>query len=130
MAYVSEMHPESLACTRRFTTVGSDKGIFAPMLIGLAAGHGEEKTFRIDATFLKTYRTASSLGVERGCGRLIGQTKGYTKTELHPICKGQGRPLDLFVIASRVCSYVGTRTLAGSLGKVDWLPADRGYDAE
>ena len=44
----------------------SDKGIFAQMMIGLAADHGEEKTVMIDATYLKAHRTASSLGVKKG----------------------------------------------------------------
>ena len=44
----------------------SDKGIFARMMVGLAADHGEEKTVMIDATYLKAHRTASSLGVKKG----------------------------------------------------------------
>ncbi|KHQ49688.1 Transposase orfA IS5 family element [Mameliella alba] len=42
----------------------SEKGIFAQMMAGLAAEHGEEKTAMIDATYLKAHRTASSLGVK------------------------------------------------------------------
>ena len=44
----------------------SDKGVFAQMLIGLAAEHGEEKTVMIDATYLEAHRTASSLGLKSG----------------------------------------------------------------
>ena len=44
----------------------SDKGIFAAMMAGLAAAHGEKKTVMIDATYLKAHRTASSLGVKKG----------------------------------------------------------------
>jgi len=44
----------------------SDKGIFARLMVGLAAEHGEEKTVMIDATYLKAHRTASSLGVKKG----------------------------------------------------------------
>lgn len=44
----------------------SEKGIFAQMMAGLAAEHGEEKTAMIDATYLKAHRTASSLGVKKG----------------------------------------------------------------
>ena len=36
------------------------------MMAGLAADHGEEKTVMIDATYLKTHRTATSLGVKFG----------------------------------------------------------------
>ena len=42
------------------------KGIFAQMMVGLAAAHGEEKTVMIDATYLKAHRTASSLAVKKG----------------------------------------------------------------
>ena len=44
----------------------SNTGIFALMLVGLAANHGEEKTVMIDATYLKVHRTASSLAVKKG----------------------------------------------------------------
>ena len=52
----------------------SDKGIFAKMMVGLAADHGEKNaadhgeknTVMIDATYLKAHRTASSLGVKKG----------------------------------------------------------------
>ena len=45
---------------------GSEKGVFARILAGLAAEHGERKTVMIDATYLKAHRTASSLGVKKG----------------------------------------------------------------
>lgn len=44
----------------------SDKGVFARMMAGLAAEHGENKTVMIDATYLKAHRTATSKGVKRG----------------------------------------------------------------
>ena len=44
----------------------SDKGIFAQMMVGLAADHGETKTVMIDATYLKAHRTATSMGVKKG----------------------------------------------------------------
>jgi transposase len=44
----------------------SDKGVFARIMAGLAAEHGEETTVMIDATHLKAHRTASSLGVKKG----------------------------------------------------------------
>ena len=46
-------------------------GIFARIMLGLAAEHGERKTVMIDATYLKAHRTASSLGVKKG-GRTTG----------------------------------------------------------
>ena len=44
----------------------SDKGIFAQMMVGLAAERGEEKPVVIGATYLKAHRTATSLTVKRG----------------------------------------------------------------
>ncbi len=67
----------------------SEKGIFARMMVGLAAEHGEEKTVMIDATYLKAHRTATSLAEKRGRGRLIGRTKGGMNTKLHAICDSQ-----------------------------------------
>ena len=61
--------PQPTGHTRHCTTIGnagSDKGVFARMMAGLAAEHGEEKTVMIDATYLKAHRTATSLGVKKG----------------------------------------------------------------
>ena len=44
----------------------SNKGVFARMMAGLVAEHGEENTVMIDATYLKAHRTATSLGVKMG----------------------------------------------------------------
>ncbi len=44
----------------------SDKGIFARMMAGLAAEHGEKRTVMIDATYLKAHRTASSMTAKKG----------------------------------------------------------------
>ncbi len=43
-----------------------EQGIFARMMVGLATGHGEERTVMIDATYQKAHRTASSLGLKKG----------------------------------------------------------------
>lgn len=44
----------------------SEKGVFARILAGLAAEEPEQKTVMIDATYLKTHRTATSLRVKKG----------------------------------------------------------------
>ena len=44
----------------------SDKGVFARMMAGLGAEHGEQTTVMIDATHLKAHRTATSMGMKRG----------------------------------------------------------------
>ncbi len=41
-----------------------ERGVFARIMAGLAAEHGEQKTVMIDATYLKAHRTATSMGVK------------------------------------------------------------------
>ncbi|MDF3907770.1 transposase, partial [Paracoccus sp. AS002] len=43
-----------------------EHGVFARIMVGLAAESAEHKTMMIDATYLKAHRTASSLCVKRG----------------------------------------------------------------
>ena len=59
----------------------SDKGIFAQMMMGLAAKHGEEKTVMIDATYLKAHRTATSMGVKKGAWTSDRSYKGRDEHE-------------------------------------------------
>lgn len=49
-------------------------GVFARIMTGLAAEAADEKTIMIDATYLKAHRTASSLRVKKGHGRLIARS--------------------------------------------------------
>jgi len=84
----------------------------------------------IDATYLKAHRTATSMGVKKGRGRLIGRTKGDMNTKLHAVCDSHGRPPNIFVTAGQVSDYIGAHALVGSLPKVEWLLGDRGYDAD
>jgi len=44
----------------------SDMGIFMRMMDGLSAAKVEPQTIMIDATYLKTHRTASSLRLKKG----------------------------------------------------------------
>ncbi len=54
----------------------SGKGIFARMMVGLAAEHSEEKTVMIDATYLRAHHTKTSMVAEKwGRGRLIGRAR-------------------------------------------------------
>ena len=43
-----------------------DKGIFAQMMVDLAADHGGTKRVMIDTTYLKTHRTATCMTVKMG----------------------------------------------------------------
>jgi len=51
-------------------------------------------------------------------------------TKLHAVTDSLGRPIRFFITAGQVSDYVGARALCGSLPVVDWLIADRGYDAD
>ncbi|MDX8355420.1 IS5 family transposase [Cognatiyoonia sp. IB215182] len=107
-----------------------NKGIFAQMMVGLAADHGEERTVMIGVTYLKVHHTASSFAVKKGGrGSLFGRTKGGRNAKLHAACHSKGRPLNLFLTAGQVRQYIGARALLNSLPDVDWLLGDRGYDA-
>jgi transposase len=73
---------------------------------------------------------------------LIGRTKGGMNTKPHAVTDTEGRPLRFFMtagpsfgdtgIACRTTGsdYTGAAALLGSLPKVDWLLANRGYDAD
>lgn len=75
--------------------------VFARIMAGLATEHGQEKTVMVDATYLKAHRTATSMGVKKGRGRLIGRTKNGMNTRLHDVCDSYGGPLNLFVTAGK-----------------------------
>ncbi len=71
----AEYGPHKTLCSR--WKRWSEKGIFACMLRELAAQGGGTETLMIDATHLKTHRTASSLGLKKGGrGRLITARQG------------------------------------------------------
>lgn len=51
-------------------------------------------------------------------------------TKLHAVTDAQGRPIRFFMTAGQVSDYTRAMALLSSLPKADWLPADRGYDAD
>jgi hypothetical protein len=55
---------------------GSEKGIFARIMVGLAAEHGEEKTVMIYVTFLKSHRTAITLTAKKGGAAALSDAPG------------------------------------------------------
>lgn len=84
----------------------------------------------IDATDLKAHRTASSLGLRRGRGRLIGRTTGGINSKLHAVTDAVGRPIHMFLSGGQSSDYPGARAMVSSLPKARHLLADRGYDAD
>jgi len=100
------------------------------MMAGLAAEADPPKTIMIDATFLKAHRTASSLRVKRGRGRLIGRTKGGPNIKMHAIADAEGRQIRFFLTAGQVSDYTGALALLSNLPKAEWLLAGKGYDAD
>ena len=59
----------------------SDNGVFARIMVGLAAESADHKTIMIDATYLKAHRTASSLCVKKGAAR--GATAAHSGPARH-----------------------------------------------
>ena len=63
---------------RHWSECSHERGIFAKMMVGLAAGQGEKKTIMIEVSrrtpcvrvslrkYLKAHRTATSMGVKKG----------------------------------------------------------------
>jgi transposase len=92
----------------------SEKGIFARMMAGLAAEHGDTKTVMFDVSrrtpcvrasprkYLKAHRTATGMAANRGRGRLIGRTKGGMNTKLHAVTDSQGRPVNFIATAAQI----------------------------
>ncbi|WP_408887290.1 IS5 family transposase [Komagataeibacter oboediens] len=106
-------------------------GIFARMMDGLAAGKAEPQTIMIDATYLKAHRTASSLRPKKGDpGRLIGRIRGGMNTKLNAITDQSGQPLSFFMTAGQISDYTGAAAPLDSLPAAQWMPGDRGYDAD
>ena len=75
--------PEALTSDARPTghlanAISIEAVVFTRMMEGPAAADAEPRTV---ATYLKAYRTTSSLRVKRDFGRLIGCTKGGMNTK-------------------------------------------------
>ena len=51
-------------------------------------------------------------------------------TKLHAVTDVEGRSIRFFMTAGQVSDYSGAAALLSSLPKAEWLPADRGYDAD
>ncbi len=49
-------------------------------------------------------------------------------TKLHAACGSEGRPLKLIIAVGQVSDGIGAR--ARRLPNVEWLPGERGYDAD
>ncbi len=111
-----------------------DLRVFARMMEGLAFEGGEQKTIKIDATYLKAHRAASSLRAKRGAddqrGRLIVRTQGGLNTKMHAVTDALGRPLKFFMTAGQVSDYTEAAALLGSLPAAEWTIVDRCYDAD
>nr|WP_225199155.1 IS5 family transposase [Gluconobacter oxydans] len=119
-------HKTLYNCWKRW----GDMGIFIRMMDGLSAAKTEPQTIMIDATYLKAHRTASSLAKKGDPGRLIGRTKGGMNTRLHEVTDQNGRPLSFFMTAGEISDYTGASALLDSLPAAQWMPGDRGYDAD
>ena len=108
----------------------SDKRVFARILLELAKQSDAADTRMIDATHLKTHRTASSLRLKRGGGRLIGPTMGGLNSKLHAVTDAAGRPIRIYLSGGQTSDHNGARAPVGTLPAAQVLLADRGYDAD
>ncbi len=51
-------------------------------------------------------------------------------TRLHEVTDQNGRPLSFFMTAGEISDYTGASALLDSLPAAQWMPGDRGYDAD
>jgi transposase len=51
-------------------------------------------------------------------------------TKLHAVTDANGRPISLLKTAGQVSDYIDAAALLDSLPRAQWLPGDRGYDAD
>jgi transposase len=89
----------------------SEAGVFVRMMEGLSGAQTERRTVMIEATYLKAHRTASSLAVKGGLGRLIGRTKGGMNTrppDRLPLRHGPRRYRALLAMSPEPRSRAGT----------------------
>jgi IS5 family transposase len=106
-------------------------GVFAHILAELAVQGDETGTLMIDARHLKPHRTASSVGLKKGGrGCLIGRTNGGQNSKRHAATDAVERPNRLFMTVGNVSGYIEARAFLLSLPAVEWVLADRGYDAD
>ncbi len=57
-------------------------------------------------------------------------TKSGTNTKLHAVADANGHPLSFFMTAGQVSDSTGAAALLDDMPKAQWLPGDRGYDAD
>lgn len=106
-------------------------GVFARIMVGLAVEANAPKTIKLEATFLKARRTASSLRVKKGGvvapsgTRWAASIQSSTPSPM-PKDDRSGSCLG----AGQVSDYTEAMALLGVLPNSDWLLADRGYDAD
>ena len=112
----------------------SRMGVFARMLIELAARNQQTDTVMIDATHLKVHRTAASMRAPVGALLLGGDAslahQRRAELEVAHCGRCQGRPIRMFLSAGHRSDYLGAAALVSSLSKIRTLVADRGYDAD
>lgn len=97
------------------------------MTEGLPAACAELNTVMINVICLEAHRTASSPRIIMGAwAALLGAPKHQT-----PCHRRRERPLlALLHTASQVNGYTDAVALLNDLLKAQWLPGDRGYDAD
>jgi len=107
---------------------------FAAMTAKLRLPEAQQaETVAINATHLKTHRTASSLAVKKGPNdkrrRLIGRSKGGLNSKLHVFADARGRPIRMFLSAGQTSDHIGARAPAVLFSAGGALLADRGQNA-
>lgn len=102
-------------------------GVFARILIELAAQARETGTGMIDATHARAHWTAASLTLQKGAR---GRTTGGLNAKRHVLADARGRPTGMFLSAGQTSDCIGARALLSSSPRAGTRLADRGRDAD
>ncbi|WP_410217882.1 IS5 family transposase [Paracoccus sp. (in: a-proteobacteria)] len=109
----------------------SDNGVFARIMMGLAAESSNPKTIMIDAAYLKAHRTACRLRAKEGAR--LPDRSNERRHEHKAACRDRCERADRSGSSGRQDrngDNTGAAALLGSLPKADWLLAGQGYDAD
>ena len=80
----------------------------------------------IDATHLKTQRTAASLAQQGVNPRRIGRSRGGLNAKLHVVCDSEDRPLAMLLSEGQMSDHTGAKLLYSKRPSAGTLVADKG----
>jgi transposase len=107
----------------------SHQGFWLKLLDALVDAGAVTRSTAIDSTCVKAQRAA--FGAKRGRShQAIGRSRGGWTTKVHALNDVIGRPFALMLTAGNVSDVKASPALLECAGRMRYLLADRGYDAD